>query len=403
VKEDAMLEHSKIRHALTPRRVVLAGVGVLAVTGLVSVFRPDPTTVDMATVQRMPLRVTVDADAKTRVRDRYIVTTPVAGRLERLPLSEGDSVRAGDPVAGLAPAPLDESTARQARARLDAAEAVVRNAASGVALAEASSAQATRDAERARRLFAVGGIARRDLEAAELAERARTDEVSAARARASVAAADVRQARAALLATGVGGKATMFVRAPVAGHILRLADRSERVVPPGSMIAEIGDTRAMEVVVDVLSSDAALVRSGMPVLLDGWGGDRTCVGHVRRVEPAATTRVSALGVEEQRVNVIVDVPDPPQVLGDGYGLDARIVVWQADSVLAVPTSALVRSGTDWAVYAVDGGRAERRVVRIGRIGEAAAQVLGGVSAGERVIVFPSDKVRDGGRVASARK
>ena len=216
-------------------------------------------------------------------------------------------------------------------------------------------------------------------------------------------AADVQQARAALLHAGVGGEGMVLVRAPATGHVLRLADRSQRVVAPGSTIAEIGDTRALEVVVDVLSSEAALVRTGMPVLLGGWGGDTSCAGRVRRVEPAATTRVSALGVEEQRVDVVVDLPDAPVELGDGFRLDAHIVVWEAGSVLTVPTSALVRAGGDWAVYAMQDGRAVRRVVRLGHMGEAAAEVLGGLAAGDRVIVFPSDKVREGGRVTDAHE
>ena len=398
-----MLEHTKIRHVLTTRRLVLGGVGLVVVTGLVAVFRPEPTIVDTAVVRHAPLRVTVDAEARTRVRDRYVVTAPVSGRLERMPIDEGDVVRAGDVVARLAPAPLDESGARQARARFDAAEALVREAASRIALAEDATSQASRDAERARRLYAAGAVARRDLETAELSARMRADEWAAARAGLAAARADVEQARAALLHAGSGGQGTQLVRAPVSGWVLRLAERSERVIAPGTPIAEIGDTRRIEVVVDVLSSEAAIVRPGMTVLLSGWGGDSVCAGRVRRVEPAATTRISALGVEEQRVDVIVDVPGAPAELGDGFRLDAHVVVWQADSVLTVPTSALVRAGAEWAVYAVADGRATRRVVRLGRMGEEAAQVVDGLAAGDRVIAFPSDKVREGGRVASARE
>ena len=184
--------------------------------------------------------------------------------------------------------------------------------------------------------------------------------------------------------------------------MLRLAARSERVVAPGTTIAEIGDTRGLEVVVDVLSTDAALVEPGMPVLLEGWGGEVAIAGRVRLVEPAATTRVSALGVEEQRVDVIVDVPDAPASLGDAYRLDARIVVWAADAVLTVPASALVRDGAEWAVFLVSAGRAERRRVQVGRMGSALVEVLAGLVAGDVVIVLPSDKVRDGVRVAGNR-
>jgi HlyD family secretion protein len=184
--------------------------------------------------------------------------------------------------------------------------------------------------------------------------------------------------------------------------VLRLAERSERVVAPGSPITEIGDTHGIEVVVDVLSSDAARVRSGMPVRLEGWGGaaQGDALGRVRVVEPAASTRVSALGVEEQRVDVIVDVVDPPPSLGDGYRVDAKIVVWSADGVLCVPASALVRHGEEWAAFVVESGRARLRPVRVGAMGGATVQVLEGLREGDEVIVFPSDAVRAGARVAA---
>jgi HlyD family secretion protein len=185
--------------------------------------------------------------------------------------------------------------------------------------------------------------------------------------------------------------------------VLRLADPSERVVASGTPIVEIGDTRALEVVVDVLSSEAATVRPGMPVSLTGWGKDRAVKGRVRLVEPAATTRISALGVEEQRVDVLVEVPDAPPMLGDGYRVDAGIAVWEAHDVLTVPTSALVRVGAGWAVFVLDDGRAALRDITIGRTGGAVAQVTDGLEDGVTVIVFPSDKVRDGVRVVDRNR
>jgi HlyD family secretion protein len=236
------------------------------------------------------------------------------------------------------------------------------------------------------------------VERAELALRTRADDLAAARAQVAAARADVEQATAALLHAGGGRDGVMLVRAPAAGRVLRLAERSERVVAPGSVIAEIGDTRALEVVVDVLSSDAARICEGMAVQLDGWGGDEPLAGRVRLVEPSATTHVSALGVEEQRVNVIVDVTGPPASIGDGYRVDARIVVWESDDALTVPASALVRTGTGWGAYLGDGGRARLRPVEVGQLGGADAQVERGLADGDRVVLFPSDRIRDGTRV-----
>lgn len=397
---------SRIAGLFTVRRLVLAVVGVLVIAGVAAALRPDTLEVETALVRRGPLQVTVDADGQTRVRDRYVVAAPVSGRLERVPLAEGDVVRAGDVVARIAPAPFDEPSARQARARLDGARALAVQAAARVRLADAALGQARRDAGRTRRLLDAGALAPRALEEAELAARARADEYAAARAQATAARADVDAATAALLYAGgdAGGPArgVVTVRAPSAGRVLRLAERSERAVAPGAPIAEIGDTRRLEVVVDVLSSDAARVRPGMAVRLEGWGtGEQAAVpGRVRRVESAATTRVSALGVEEQRVDVLVDVVDPPASLGDGYRMDARIVVWEQGDVLTVPASALVRAGTGWAAYVVESGRARLREVRVGQMGSAAAQVAGGLREGAQVIAFPSDKVREGTRVVA---
>ena len=384
---------------LTRNRLTLSVIALLILAGIESVLRPEPTPVETAAVGRGPLRVTVDAEGKTRVRDRFVVTAPVSGRLERVMLDEGAQVRAGDVVARIAPAPLDEPSARQARARVDAARALAAEAATRARLAEAAADQARRDHERTQRLADAGAIPRRALEEAALAARSRADDLTAALAHAAAAAAEVDQASAGLLYAGVGAGGEVPVRAPAAGRVLRIAERSARLVPPGAMIAEIGDTRALEVVVDVLSSDAARIRPGMTVLLEGWGGAECVQGTVRLVEPAATTRVSALGVEEQRVDVLVDVVDPPAALGDAYRVDASVIVWERDGVLTVPASALVRSGNAWAAYIVAGGRAALRTVEVGEMGGATAQVLSGLREGEQVIVFPSDQVRGGVRVA----
>ena len=387
---------------VTTRRVVLVAVALATTGGVALALRPDAMEVETATLRRAPLQVTVDAEGETRVRDRYVIAAAVSGRLERVPLAEGAVVRAGDVVARIAPAPFDEPSAQQARARLAGARAHAAEAETRVRGAAAAAVQARRDADRTRRLLEAGAVASRALEEADLAARAGADELAAARAAASAARADVGQAEAALLYAGGGTSGVVVVRAPTSGRVLRLPERSERAVAPGSLIVELGDTRRLEAVVDVLSSDAARVRPGMPVVLERWsaGDARAVPGRVRLVEPAATTRVSALGVEEQRVNVVVDVVDPPPALGDGYRVDAKIVVWSAADVVSAPASALVRDGGGWAMYAVEDGRAHLRPVRVGEMGGGMVQVLDGIGEGATVIVFPSDKVRGGVRVAA---
>jgi HlyD family secretion protein len=364
----------------------------------VALLRPSPLAVETAPARRGALRVTIDGEGRSRVRDRYVVTAPVAGRLVRLALAAGDSVRAGDVVARLDPAPLDAATLREAQARVAAARAVVAEALTRVRASEEALAQARRDAARQRELAAAGAVASRVEEESALAEHARREELAAARARVRAAEADVERAAAALLHLS-GRDAAIAVRAPAAGRVLRVADPSERIVAPGATLVEIGDPRRLEVVVDLLSSDAARVRAGMVALLEGWGDAEPVTARVRLVEPSARTKVSALGVEEQRVDVVLAVEAPPPTLGDGYRVDVRIVTWEGRDVLGVPTSALVRDDAGaWGAFVVRGGRAELRPLRLGQMGTATAQVLEGLAEGEPVVLFPSDKVLPGARV-----
>jgi len=233
--------------------------------------------------------------------------------------------------------------------------------------------------------------------------RLREEDLAAAEARSRAAVADVDQARAALIATEDSkSNALLLVRAPVDGCVLRVPERSERVVSAGSPIIEVGDPTVLELVVDVLSSDASRIRPGAVVTVDNWGDGENLTGRVRTVEPAAFTRVSALGVEEQRVNVVIDLPQWPAALSDGYRVEARIRVWERADVTIVPISALFRHDRDWAVFAVRAGRAQLRPVEIGEQNTSGAQVLEGLSAGEVVVLFPSDQITTGRRVTPAR-
>jgi HlyD family secretion protein len=399
------------------RRNALVAAGALVLALLAwAVFRPEAVRVEAAEVTRGPLRVTVDEEGETRVRERYVVAAPTTGRLLRIALDEGDRVEAGDLVARIAAVPLDPRDRAAAQARLEAAEARKSEADVRVGLARSTLDQSRRSAERAERLRAAGTLSAEALEEAQLALTRARREADAARESASAAAHEVEVARAALIAARTGASAAsdpapdptadpgcatgpcIEVRAPVAGSVLRVLEESERIVLAGAPLVEIGDPARLEIVVDVLSTDAVRIRPGADVWIEQWGGDRPLRAKVRRIEPSAFTKVSALGVEEQRVNVLADLLEGAEGLGDGYRVEARIVVWESPEVLRVPASALFRAGEAWAVFAVENGRARQREIELGERGSAQAEVRGHLVEGERVILHPSDRLADGARV-----
>ena len=391
-----------LRHLVTKRRAIIAGILIVIAVLVWRALRPAAVDVDLARATVGAMQVTVDADAVTRVRAHFTVATPVAGLLERIPLVEGDSVHRGDVVAIVMAAPADPTTRRVADARLDVARAARAQAGARAAQAVSALDQAEREAGRVRALAAAGALADRDVERATLTVDGYRRDLDAARAQERLTAAELEQVVAAAdAATGAKGAATV-VRAPATGRVLRIPERSARVVAPGMPIMEIGDPLALEIAADVLSSDAASIRPGQVVTLRGWGG-APLFGRVQLVEPSARTRLSALGVEEQRLTVVIDIPDAPAALGDGYRLEASIAVWQGSNVLTVPASALLRAGDHWQLFVAEDGRAHRRDVIIGHIGGGSAEVLKGLRAGERVIVFPSDDVEDGVRIRGASR
>jgi HlyD family secretion protein len=395
---------------LTRAKVIVATAGVLVVVAAAFALRPKALVVDTSIVARRDLETTIDADGRTRVRQRYVVVAPVAGRLARITRVEGASVRAGDVVARLTPLPLDSQATMQAQARLDGASALVRGAAADVRVATANLDQRRRELSRAKSLAEVGGVAPRILEESELALVQAEEALRAATERARAAEADARQARAVLFAREGNGAATVLVRAPASGRILRVPERSERIVAAGATLLELGDPASLEIVVDVLSSDGATIHAGDRVRLAEWASDsgehmNPVIGHVREIEPAGFTKVSALGVEEQRVNVIVDVDKIPPGVGDGFRVEVSIIVWSSPKVIVVPRSALLQASggtTGWNAFVVRSGRAEARSIRIGHVGGAAAEVIAGIDEGDEVVLFPSDQVKAGTRV-SARK
>ncbi len=395
-----------------PRKLLL----VLAVAGIAALLgvglMPAALDVDVATVTRGSIRVTVDQDGKTRIRERYVVSAPLAGRLLRIELEPGDSVEAGRTTLAVIeprdPELLDARAIAMAEARVRAAEAALQKAGTVRRQAAANQADAERDLKRERDMAKTQAATISAVEDAELLLRIRGEEVRSARHAEEIAQFELDQARAALIrsrpitngeSTGSGDSSWTFgITAPVDGRVLRVFQESTAVVTAGTPLIELGDPSDLEVEIDVLSRDAVRVPTGAAVLLEQWGGEAPLAGRVDRVEPSAFTKVSTLGVEEQRVNVIVRLMDPPTArrqLGDGFRVEARIVVDEADGVVKAPTSALFRSGGEWAVFAVVDGKAEQRAVQLGLQNGLEAEVTEGLAEGDEVVVHPGDDVADG--------
>jgi HlyD family secretion protein len=392
------------------RWVMWGLAGVSAAGMLAYAFAPRPVEVETATVTRGLFRKTVDEDGRTRVRDRYVVSAPVPGRLLRVDLKAGTPIARGELLARLVPAPptpLDARTEQEYRERAGSAEASQLRAKANLERAGVALAQAKAEEARAAQLASQGFASRQMLDNAQREAELRTKELAAAQFDEDAAAHQLAMARAGLAryrqdAGGKAGGDAWEIRSPVAGTVLRVIQESEAPVNAGAAIIEIGDPRELEIVVDVLTADAGSILPGAPVELDHGGGAPVAAGRVRLVEPSAFTKVSALGVEEQRVNVVIDFAERPSGwgnVGDGHRVDARIgVETRADTVLA-PNGALFRRGDGWAVFVVEGGRAKMRAVELGPRNGLVAVVVQGLVADERVIVYPSDAVRDGIRVS----
>lgn len=381
-----------------PPRRLLAAVALAATAWLGwRALRPEVIAVDLAAARVGPLAETVGDQGETRARHRHVVTAPVPGRLSRLMVEVGDRVAPGAEVARLAPVPLDARGRDQARAALAAARDLERVAAAAAAQARTALEQARADRVRADRLLEGGGIAPAEAERLVLAEQARAEELEAARARQRAAANDVEVARAAL-DPGEGAGRSLSITCPMGGVVLAVPEQSARTVAPGETLLEVGDPQDLEVVVDLLSSDAVRVSPGDPLRVTGWGGPGELTGRVARVEPAGFLKVSALGVEERRVNVVGTFDSVPARLGHRFRVRVDVVLWQSDSALAVPASAVFRRGDGWAVFRVERGRARERDVTIGRESATDSQVLDGLAPGDRVIRHPTDRIRDGTRV-----
>ncbi len=408
------------------RKLLLLLLAVAVIGAIGYGLMPQPVDVDLAQAERGAIRVTVDQDGKTRIRERYVVSAPLAGRLLRIEMNPGDQVQAGNTLLATIeprdPDLLDDRAIAQAEARVKAAEAAVQKM--EPMLEEARVAQEFTESElkRARdvRRKNPQAISNTELDSKLLAYRTRSALMRSARHAEEIARFELDQAKAALIRSlpeednpeqntergknTNGNDRNFTIRAPINGRVLRVFQESSAVVVAGTPLLELGDPSDLEVEIDVLSRDAVKISVGAPVMLEHWGGDQPLHAQVRLVEPSAFTKISTLGVEEQRVNVIVDLVDPPetrQSLGDGFRVEARIVIAEAEDVLKIPTSALFRVGDDWAVFRVQSGIARQQVVQLGLQNGLAAEVLEGLAEGDRVVVHPGDNV-DGGTAVKPR-
>ncbi|KYF61937.1 hypothetical protein BE11_50175 [Sorangium cellulosum] len=397
------------------RKILYAVLAALLLGVVALAFLPKPDLVESSAVTRGPLVVTVDGDGRTRIKDRFVISAPVGGQMPRLELHPGDRVKLGAALTEIAPIEpplLDARSRAQAEAHARTARAGVSQAKARVALAETSVAQARAELARVRTLHERGGVPQAELEAAEFRERAAQAELESAQFGARVAQFEQQTAEAALVRmkpAGAGapprnagaGEPSVALQSPVDGTVLRVFQESAALVQAGAPILELGDPAALEIVIDLLSTDAVAVQPGAEVRVERWGGEAPLEARVRLVEPSGFTKVSALGIEEQRVNVIADFSGPPEArraLGDGYRVHARIVVWEKADALKVPQTALFRRGERWAAFVLAEGHARLRDVEIGRRSGGEAEVLAGLGEGDRVVVHPSDKLQDGARV-----
>ena len=376
--------------------------------GLVYGFMPRAVPVDIAEVKRAPLMVTVEEEGKTRVQERYQVSAPVAGYARRIDLKAGDAIVAGQVLAVIEPAradALDPRTRAQAQAQVSAARAALAVAQDNARAATAAAQLAQQERVRAESLRQSNFLSAQALDTARSTETRASASQQAAAHSVRVARFDLEMAQAAVASGNrlqAGGAAEQFkVRAPVASRVLKVLHESEGPVAAGQPLIEIGNPESLEVEVEVLSTYAVKIAPGSKVILDRWGGDHPVQGTVRVVEPSGFTKVSALGVEEQRVRVIVDFSSPREAwqrLGDGYRVEARFVLWEGADVLQLPTSALFRHGEGWAAFVVKGGRAHQTPVEIGQRAGLATQVLSGLASGAQVVSHPDDMISDGARV-----
>jgi HlyD family secretion protein len=368
-------------------------------------FFPRAVDVDLASVTRGPLQVTIEEEGRTRLKERFVITAPIAGYMERLGAKVGDPVEKGQRVVVLEPLrspALDPRSRAQAEAALTASEAALTAAVEKESAAAADADYAGKRLERLKNLYAKGSIAKDQYDQIEAEAKKARAIAQAAKAGVDVARSDRERAKTLLRNFSAPGKTAssnkVYVTTPASGSIFRIYRESEGPVNVGEPLLDIGNIKNLEVRVEVLSSDAVKIKPGTAVFFKRWGGQGTLEGTVRIVEPAGFTKISSLGVEEQRVLVIADITSPVQMwreLGDGYRLEAHFVVWEGKNVLQIPTSALFRSGKDWAVFVAAKGNAVKRLIEAGQRNSSMTEIISGLQENEKVIVHPADEIIDG--------
>ncbi|MAF82919.1 MAG: HlyD family efflux transporter periplasmic adaptor subunit [Gammaproteobacteria bacterium] len=396
----------------TTRRLIL-WIPALLIVGIVIaiLFRPVAVPIDLVTVERGAISVTITDEGKTRVKDVFVVSAPVPGLMRRIELEPGDQVTAGETIVARIepsdPSFLDVRTQAEAQAAVRAAEAAEKYAAAQVRRAEAELDFANAEFARYRGLAERNTVSENDLDAAERRARTSSAALEEAKANLNVGRSQLEQARAKLMAPNTERSSRgadcecINAYSPVSGAILRVLKKSEGVVASGAPLVEIGDPSRLEIVVDLLSTDAVRVEVGQRVLIEAWGGSPALEGTVTRIEPFGFTKISALGIEEQRVNVRIDLVDSPDHwarLGHGYRVEPRIILAEASDILTVPRAALFRDGDQWAVFVAENDTAVLRIVELGLSNAFAAEITSGLAVGERVVLQPSDRVSAGSRL-----
>ena len=387
------------------RNIGIATTAIVILILIIYGFKPAPVWVDVATVKRAPLSVTIEEEGKTRVIDRYVVSSPVAAYARRIDLKVGDQIEQGQSLMQLEPLPsavLDSRSRAAAKARIEAAKSTFEASREQAAAAQAEAELAQIEYDRIVNLCNVQCASKGEEDQALTKLRSSQALEQSAQFAVDVAHHQLEAAQTALAYAGTtDAEQQLTIASPIYGSMLKILRESEGVVAAGEALIEVGNPEQLEVEIDVLSSDAVRIVPGTKVLFERWGGDEALQGRVRTIEPVGFTKVSALGVEEQRVLVIADLNSPTeqwQRLGDGYRVEASFILWQQDDVLTIPASALFRFENGWAVFVIEGDTAKRTTVKIGQRNGLSAQVLSGLKQDQQVVTHPSETVEDGAEV-----
>ena len=388
------------------RRVFIISIVLIVVVLLVYGFLPKTRDVDLVSVTRGPLQITIEEEGRTRLKDRFTISAPTAGYLRRINVKVGDAVKKGQVVAVLEPLQsqaLDPRSRATAETAITSTEASLKAAIEREKVAAADAAYLEQRRERLKALYDKGSISKDQFDQINSeARKARALQLSAA-AEVNFAQSERERAKVSLgnfSSVRESGNAVKVI-APVNGAVFRVYRESEGAVNIGEPLMDLGDSRDLEVRVEVLSSDAVKIKKGTHVLFKRWGNDEPLTGKVRLIEPAGFTKISSLGVEEQRVLVLADITSSPEqwnVLGDGFRMEAHFIIWEEENILQIPASALFRSGKDWAVFAAESGRARKRVIEIGQRNGLAAQIVSGLKENEKVIAYPDDTISEGTKI-----